>query len=460
MKTSSIIFSLILCFFFVQNYSLAQGLYQENRNKGIQLFNNQKYDDALVRFKLARTAPDKPEQNDIDLWINKCKRKKQEIADAEAARQEAQRQQREAEQRRREAERREREATNQQKGYVEVSSIQIANGSGNGEPMINSYGSAIFASDVKYLYFRASINSLVSSEKNITYHIKVINPDGSLKSGSSSPSGYSYDCSVSLKPNTNTIYLSGWGNSSGGTYVSGTYRFEIWYNEKNIYSTEFTLLKKDNEATYLTVDSKTSVTSNFDWKGGSETFYVATDANQWTTWGVPSWCKIENQTSSSFTLTCEPNRSNEGKSDYMKIKAGDKEVRIDIKQKEKPGPYATINNVWVDHNEFLGLSKGMRVHISLDVANMKNQQVKYCIFFYLNDNRTKLLTLWGSHVSSSAVTTIIYDNSTFSDWSIFVPYTNITSATNAHGYYSFDVEIQDAYGNCIGRRENTQFYVY
>lgn len=468
MKAFRLILVFILSFLFININCYAQSLYQENRKQGISLYNVQKYDDAITRFNLAKSAPDKPSQNDIDEWIKKCNQAKQRIAD-EIARQEEAERQRVAEQRERERQEqarqeqlrreRERESANARKGYMEISRVQFANGPGDGS-ITNDYGSTLYASDIKYLYAKAYIQSLTNTSRDLTLYVKIYKPDGTLMTGSSSPSGYTNSFSKTITSSSTYVLLNGWGNKNGGTYTPGQYRYEIWYQNNKLYSTHVTLNRKANEATYLKVDSKTSVSTTFDWDGDSETFYVSTDADEWTTWGVPSWCSVENKSSSSFTLRCQANNSTSEKTDYMKIKAGDKEVRIDIKQRAKPGPSATVNNIWVDHNVFNGYIKGMKIHINVDVENMKGRTVKYCVFFYLEDNSTKLVNMWGNHISSSMTSNCPYESTNWNDWWIFVPYNNIFGAANATGRYSFDVEIQDTNGHALGRKDNFQFYQY
>lgn len=209
----------------------------------------------------------------------------------------------------------------------------------------------------------------------------------------------------------------------------------------------------------LTVDgSTTDKTKHFSEAGGRETYYVKTSANSYETWGVPTWCSIENKTSSSFTLVCSRNTTSNPRNDYMKVKAAGKEIRIDISQAACSGPTAKVNRLWVDHNVFNGMVKGMKIHIDLDVNGMKGRTVKYCVFFYKEDNRTKLVNIYGNQVSASSTGTSSYDNCNWSDWWIFVPYTNIFSAANSNGRFSLDVEIQDINGKLLTRHENYQFY--
>lgn len=326
--------------------------------------------------------------------------------------------------------------------------------------IIDAFGSTLYASDIRYLCCRLNYNGPSSSEEKTVY-VKVIKPNGELMTGSSSPSGYTYSQNVTFEAgNSKTVGIGGWGKDSSSSYIAGTYKFEIYWNGTKQYTASVYLSKRAGESSYLTVDNKTSVSTSFAGTGGSETFYVSTDADSWTTWGIPSWCSVTDKTSTSFKLVCDANTSTSSRSDYMKIKAGDKEVRIDITQNPKPGPTATIENVWVDHNAWNGMVKGMKIHIKLNVSGYKGRTVKYCVFFYQSDNSTKLVNMYGNHISSSATSTSDYENCTWNDWWIFVPYAQIFGAANANGRYSFDVEIQTTSGNLLVRNENNQFYQY
>jgi len=239
--------------------------------------------------------------------------------------------------------------------------------------------------------------------------------------------------------------------------------FIVWdkssSTSKNILSTSLYTTSFYFNPAFLTVDgSAFDKTKHFSESGGRETYYVKTSDSSYETWGVPSWCSIENKSSSSFTLVCNKNTSTSSRSDYMKVKAAGKEIRIDITQDANSGPSATINKLWVDHNVFNGLVKGMKIHIDLNVEGMKGRTVKYCVFFYKEDNQTKLINMYGNHISSSATATSDYENCHWPDWWIFVPYTNIFGAANSNGRFSLDVEIQNANGKLLKRQENYQFY--
>lgn len=195
-----------------------------------------------------------------------------------------------------------------------------------------AYGDTLYEGQVQYLKAQLSYKGLYSNDQKITLFYRIFESDGILSVGKSSPKGFTSKSQVTIKPGFNTVDLLGWGNSSGSTYKAGTHKYELWLDGEKIYETTFEVKKRDGLATYLTVDSKTAVSTTFSLNGGSETFYVKTDAGSWDTWGVPSWCEIIEKTESSFTIKCKPNTTGSTRTDYMKIKADGKEVRIDIKQ--------------------------------------------------------------------------------------------------------------------------------
>ncbi|WP_455586000.1 BACON domain-containing protein [Bacteroides sp.] len=74
------------------------------------------------------------------------------------------------------------------------------------------------------------------------------------------------------------------------------------------------------------------VSVNFGQYGGRETIRVNTNMEDYETLYKPSWCYISNKTSTGFTLRCYANSSSYSKRDWMKVKAGGREVRINISQ--------------------------------------------------------------------------------------------------------------------------------
>ncbi|MBR0201260.1 MAG: BACON domain-containing protein [Bacteroidaceae bacterium] len=54
-------------------WSFGQGCYQENFQKGKELYEQQQYDMAMKAFMAAKSCPDKPSYEDLDSWVKKCK---------------------------------------------------------------------------------------------------------------------------------------------------------------------------------------------------------------------------------------------------------------------------------------------------------------------------------------------------------------------------------------------------
>ena len=105
---------------------------------------------------------------------------------------------------------------------------------------INEAGSQLNSSEIRYLTPLITYNSNING--NVTFDIKVLNPNGTLNTGTSSPSGYSYSSTVRLNAgNDQTIRLSGWGSSTSSTYSAGQYIFEVWYNGFRLISERVTL---------------------------------------------------------------------------------------------------------------------------------------------------------------------------------------------------------------------------
>lgn len=208
---------------------------------------------------------------------------------------------------------------------------------------------------------------------------------------------------------------------------------------------------------YLKVDGSTTNKSKyFGESGGREYYSVNTSASTYETWGVPSWCRIENKTSSGFALVCERNTSRSSRSDYMKVKAAGKEIRIDIEQETSSGPTASITSVEQFHNVINGYVKGMNLKLKFDVSGMQGRMVKATAWFYYADNSTKLNNAYGGQVSVSSSDRAPYENTTFT-MNLFMPYPGLNMAPGWSGSLSFDIVIYDGSGNVLARKNNYSF---
>lgn len=239
-----------------------------------------KYSQAAEYFKAAEDCPDKPENNDLAAKRSECQREIQRIADRRRQEEE-------------EARRRSQEAANAKKGFMDITRVSFSNQTSS-STILTDYGGTLYSGEMKYLTPKVYYNGLhQSGSKSIELKMKVFNPDGSLKTGSGSPSGYTWAETVTVySGSSKSMTLLGWGNENGGSYPAGDYRFEIWYNGNKLYSTSVRIKDSagSSSVTYLKVDGKTEVTTSFSSSGGAQVFLVSTDASSWTTWGIPSWC--------------------------------------------------------------------------------------------------------------------------------------------------------------------------
>lgn len=227
------IYLLIMLLFGCVSAALAQNCYEDTRSRGIAQYNKGEYRIAKDQFTAARDCPDKPANNDLDAWISKCN-----TAIANANRQS------EEERKRREAQQAALQAIRFQaaaKAYMNITQVDFAN-TDEDSNILQDFGTTLTASEVKYLTPRIHYDGLATEAKKVTLYVKLYNPDGSLRTGTDSPSGYTYSTELTVSPgNGKTYSLPGWGNASGGTYTGGTHRFEIWYNGKQLYQKSVTL---------------------------------------------------------------------------------------------------------------------------------------------------------------------------------------------------------------------------
>ena len=120
-----------------------------------------------------------------------------------------------------------------------ISDIEIANVYRGGS-IETDYGHTIYSSRSMYLQPRIQYYGISSGSK--TLKVKWYKPDGGLRTGSSSPTGFSQSESCYLYSGSSQTYtLNGWGNENMGHWKAGTYRIEIWYGNTCLKSKTFTI---------------------------------------------------------------------------------------------------------------------------------------------------------------------------------------------------------------------------
>lgn len=120
-----------------------------------------------------------------------------------------------------------------------VTSFDVANTESNGN-IIQDYGTSIWDFKTKYLKPRLSVKPFKSG--TYTVYVKMYK-NGTLTTGSNSPTGYSYSDSVTISGTSqHTVYLDGWGSTTAGHWSAGNYRFEVWYDGYCIGSKDFRVI--------------------------------------------------------------------------------------------------------------------------------------------------------------------------------------------------------------------------
>ena len=331
---------------------------------------------------------------------------------------------------------------------IKVVRVDFAN-QANGK-VLNSYGDPFYFDETRRLATRMTYDG-PSSEVTKTVYTKIFNSDGSLMTYSGSPAGYTTSIETTFKPGKgNYAYLSAYGNDTRSPYSVGTVRYELWLDGECI-STSYITINPGSPGALL-VDGQSSLTLNFDANGGTRTLSVSGAGSDWSTWGIPSFCSV-NKGSTSFTLTCKPNSSYDSRSDYMKIKSGDKEVRIDIKQEGSSSSITgSIEKIWMDHNVYQNGEKGMKIHTKFEVKNMKGHKGNVVAYFYWDDSNdtplkdfdNRYYTVDGK-VSACDNTKITpaYDTTTYNDWVIFMPYNQFHISSSGTHKLKFFIVVWD-----------------
>ena len=272
-------FLLIMLLAFVGSAGLSAqdcDCYKTTRAQGVKLMQQKQYAKAIQFFDAAADCPDKPANDDLAQKKEECRKairqaedtRRQEEIEARRRQEEAARLEREAEQRRQKEaeERRQKEAAEKakkeeaewaRKAYMDISYISFGNQDKEAN-VINDYGSEMMAKDVQYLAPKIKYTGKCTTSKSVDLYWKITNPDGNLiRNTSTSPEGYTTHGTYTVYPGSNEIKLIGWGTSSGGFYKAGYYKFELYYQGNQIWSTYVQLKGTETTSRTATIEDVT-----------------------------------------------------------------------------------------------------------------------------------------------------------------------------------------------------------
>jgi hypothetical protein len=119
---------------------------------------------------------------------------------------------------------------------IRITNIQFGNKDYEGN-IITNYGEKLYDFRMRFLHGKITFDSYLPQSKEVEFKIKIRKPDRSISQGTPSPKGFSFTDirTIPSKSKENTVTLKGWGNSSGGTYPTGEYEYEIWCKECCLY---------------------------------------------------------------------------------------------------------------------------------------------------------------------------------------------------------------------------------
>ncbi|MDR1594731.1 MAG: hypothetical protein LBS43_09680 [Prevotellaceae bacterium] len=91
--------------------------------------------------------------------------------------------------------------------------------------------------NIRYIGLNLKIEAF--GNQSVKFNLKYIQPNGTVKTGTSSPEGFSFAEDKIINANTKLIRLSGWGNAEKSTYDVGTHYIEVWIEGCMVYRKSF-----------------------------------------------------------------------------------------------------------------------------------------------------------------------------------------------------------------------------
>lgn len=395
-------------------------------------------------------------------------------------------------------------SSNYSSSGITITNAKFANTDYNSNT-ITDFGETMYTDDMRYLACKIYYNG-GSSEVTKTLYIKIYKPDGTLSTGSSSPDGYTRKREVTFYAGSNNVTdLGGWGNSDESIYPSGTYRYEFWLDGKKIYTAH----------PYVSSGGKYSSSSNITITN-AEFCNTDTDGNILNGYGSTLdvddmrylSCRIHyNGPSIETTKTVyikmydpdgELDRSSSSPEGYTRkrevtfkpgsntvslggwgnsttstYRAGTYRYEIWIDGTKKYTAYAyitsaqsaTFENIWADYDVYENGVKGMRVHVKCDIKGAKDHSCQVCLYFY-DEDKDSLVDYDDSYdttdgkVATHVTVTPRYENTSFSDIEIFMPYNQLHVNTyGAKKDFYYRVQIHDnETGKMLETSEYYNFY--
>ena len=183
-------------------------------------------------------------------------------------------------------------------------------------------------------------------------------------------------------------------------------------------------------ASYLRINNQYGDVTDYPaYSGEYKTFYVYTDGRDYNVSMLPSWCRVTNKNSSSFTVFIDSNNSHEDRSDWFFVKSDSKEVKVHLKQSGKPiSITASYYSGYLTHRYYLNGVEYMKVNATIRVSGAKNLKLlavatvqnKYGNSIYAASSYSNYAFNDGTFYAASELTPTSDDYSTYTV-TVYVP---------------------------------------
>ena len=223
--------------------------------------------------------------------------------------------------------------------------------------------------------------------------------------------------------------------------------------------TDYFILSAGNETVRVDISQEAKVEmylnvspSNlyFTSSGGSQVINVETNSNWIVSVNTGNWGHLS-RSRNQLILRVDANNSSTLRTDYFCIESDGIERRVNITQ-EGVSSYGNssnvtgiVRNVWVDHNvsDSYG-NKGMNIHVKFDINGMLNRRGQTAAYFYYTNGNPLKDTNGRCCTSDGNVATHIdfipnYENCTFNDLSIFMPYSELHINKSTSCYFTISL---------------------
>lgn len=179
-----------------------------------------------------------------------------------------------------------------------------------------------------------------------------------------------------------------------------------------------------------------------------------TSFKEYEAWTDASWGEIKYKTESAILMRYDDNTTGSTRTANVYVKAGDVTTQMIVSQ---PPLRAIVNKVWIEHNKWSGLTKGMKIHVDFTTYGVIGMQGE-CVAYFNFSNGQKIMDYNGLYRTTDGQACCVdrfvppYESSNYNDFVLFMPYTELHLSGHADCKCNVEVHIggERAYGESVG----------